>query len=114
MQIPQRSHYAGILSAAEIGTTVIANGWIDSNRDLGGLLFFDLRDRSGILQCVIEPSPATQFLYEEGKRMRSEFVVSVSGVLRKRSNPNPKIPTGEVELVVESLTILNEADVPPF
>lgn len=114
MQIPKRSHYAGTLSAAEIGTHVIINGWIDSNRDLGGLLFFDLRDRSGILQCVIEPSPATHLLYEEGKRMRSEFVVSVSGTLRKRSNPNAKIPTGEVELVVESLTVLNEAEVPPF
>lgn len=114
MQIPQRTHYAGTIGAAEVGQHIIVNGWIDSNRDLGGLLFFDLRDRTGILQCVIEPSEATYFLYEEGKRMRSEFVVSVEGTLRKRSNPNPKIPTGEIELVVGSLTILNESEVPPF
>jgi aspartyl-tRNA synthetase len=114
MQIPHRTHYAGTLSASEISQQITINGWIDSNRDLGGLLFFDVRDRSGILQCVIEPSESTGLLYEEGKRMRSEFVVSVIGNLRKRSNPNPKIPTGEVELVVTSLTILNEAEVPPF
>jgi aspartyl-tRNA synthetase len=78
------------------------------------LLFFDVRDRSGILQCVVEPSETTHLLYEEGKKMRAEFIVSVQGKLRKRSNPNPKIPTGEVELLAESLTILNEAEVPPF
>ena len=114
MHIPQRTHYAGTLRVEHIGEKIVVTGWVESNRDMGGLLFCDVRDRSGILQCVVEPSDSTKLLYEEGKRMRSEFVISVEGILRKRSNPNPKIPTGEVEVVVNSLTILNESEVPPF
>jgi len=114
MKIPQRTHYAGELGSSNIGERVIINAWVESNRDLGGLLFFDVRDRSGVLQCVVEPTEETMFLYEESKKLRSEFVVSVEGIIRKRSNPNPKIPTGEVEVVVNSLTVLNESEVPPF
>jgi aspartyl-tRNA synthetase len=114
MNIPQRTHYAGEVRSSEIGNRVIINAWVESNRDLGGLLFFDVRDRSGVLQCVVEPTEETMFLYEESKKLRSEFVVSVEGVIRKRSNPNPKIPTGEIEVVVNSLTVLNESEVPPF
>ncbi len=114
MNIPQRTHFAGELTGSNIGEHVIINAWVESNRDLGGLLFFDVRDRSGVLQCVVEPTPETMFLYEEAKKLRSEFVVSVQGIIRKRSNPNPKIPTGEIEVVVSSLTVLNESEVPPF
>jgi aspartyl-tRNA synthetase len=114
MKIPQRTHYAGELKGSNIGEHVIINAWVESNRDLGGLLFFDVRDRSGVLQCVVEPTEETMFLYEESKKLRSEFVVSVEGIIRKRSNPNPKIPTGEIEVVVISLTVLNESEVPPF
>src|SRR5688572_23352307 len=114
MNIPQRTHYAGELNASNTGEHVIINAWVESNRDLGGLLFFDVRDRSGVLQCVVEPTPETMFLYEEAKKLRSEFVVSAQGTIRKRSNPNPKIPTGEIEVVVNSLTVLNESEVPPF
>lgn len=114
MNIPQRTHFAGELAGSNIGGHVIINAWVESNRDLGGLLFFDVRDRSGVLQCVVEPTPETMFLYEEAKKLRSEFVVSVQGIIRKRSNPNPKIPTGEIEVVVNSLTVLNESEVPPF
>lgn len=114
MKIPQRTHYAGELKSSNIGEHVIINAWVESNRDLGGLLFFDVRDRSGVLQCVVEPTNETMFLYEEAKKLRSEFVVSVEGIIRKRSNPNPKIPTGEIEVVVSSLSVLNESEVPPF
>ncbi|HYM19647.1 MAG TPA: aspartate--tRNA ligase [Candidatus Kapabacteria bacterium] len=114
MNIPTRTHYAGELRPTHIGERVTINGWIDSNRDMGSLLFFDIRDRAGKVQCVIEPSDATMFLYEEGKKFRSEFVVSIEGTVRKRSNPNSKIPTGEIEILVESIIILNEAEVPPF
>lgn len=114
MQFRQRTHYAGALTSSNIGEKIVVNGWVDGNRDLGGLLFFDMRDRSGKLQCVIEPTPATELLYEEGRRLRSEFVVSVEGTLRKREKPNAKMPTGEVELVVTALEILNASEVPPF
>src|ERR1700687_1396862 len=114
MNIPQRTHYAGELRGEHIGKTVTINGWIHSNRDLGGLLFLDVRDRIGIVQCVIEPSDATMFLYEEGKKLRSEFVVSIEGVVRQRSNPNVKIPTGQIEILIYSIQVLNEAEVPPF
>src|SRR3979409_485817 len=114
MQVLQRTHYAGELRAEHIGTSVIINGWIDSNRDLGGLLFLDVRDRMGIVQCVIEPSDATMPLYEEGKKLRSEFVVSIEGAVRQRSNPNPKMPTGQIEILISSIHVLNESKVPPL
>jgi aspartyl-tRNA synthetase len=112
--IPQRTHYAGLIGTAEIGTRITVNGWVDSHRDLGSLLFFDVRDRAGIVQCVVEPTAETMFLYEEGKVLRAEYVVSIEGIIRKRSNPNPRIPTGDIEIVVESIVVLNEAEVPPF
>lgn len=107
---------AGELRPAHIGESVSLNGWIASARDLGGVLFFDVRDRSGKCQCVIQPTEGfTQTaLLATGQQLRSEFVVSVQGTVRARSNPNPKMPTGEVELVAEHLEILNESEVPPF
>lgn len=114
MSIPQRSYYAGELRGAHSGEQVIINGWVNSHRDLGGLLFFDLRDREGVVQCVVEPADATMYLYEEGKKLRSEFVVSVEGIVRARSNPNPKLSTGEIEILVTSIQVLNESEVPPF
>src|SRR5947209_762180 len=114
MNIPQRTHYAGELRGEHIGKKVTINGWISSHRDLGGLLFLDIRDRSGIVQSIVEPSDSTMFLYEEGKKLRSEFVVSIEGIIRRRSNPNPKIPTGEIEILVSSIQVLNESEVPPF
>src|SRR3954462_14966860 len=114
MHILQRTHYAGMLRPESIGQGVIVNGWIESHRDLGGLLFLDLRDRSGIVQCIVEPSDATMALYEEGKKLRSEFVVSIEGTIRQRSNPNSKIPTGQIEILISSIQVLNESEVPPF
>ncbi|MEI8133938.1 MAG: aspartate--tRNA ligase [bacterium] len=114
MNTPQRTHYAGELRSEHIGSHVIINGWINSNRDMGGLLFLDVRDRAGIVQCVVEPSDATMFLYEEGKKLRSEFVVCIEGSVRARSNPNPKIPTGQIEILISSIQVLNESEVPPF
>src|SRR6476620_867561 len=107
MQFRQRTHYAGILRSANIGEKIVVNGWVDGNRDLGGLLFFDVRDRSGKLQCVIEPTAETDMLYEQGRTLRSEFVVSVEGTLRQREKPNAKMATGDVEMVVTALEILN-------
>ena len=69
MHIPQRTHYAGELRAEHIGQQVTINGWINSNRDMGGLLFLDIRDRAGVVQCVVEPSAESMSLYEEGKKL---------------------------------------------
>ncbi len=114
MHIPQRTHYAGELRGEHIGKKVIINGWINSNRDMGGLLFLDVRDRMGIVQCVVEPSDVTKSLYEEGKKLRSEFVLSIEGTVRQRSNPNPKMLTGQIEILISSIQVLNESEVPPF
>ena len=105
---------AGELSAANVGERVILNGWVDGNRDLGGLLFFDVRDRTGIAQCVVQTSEHTLELYENARKLRSEFVVAVEGTVRAREKPNPKMPTGAVEVLVEHLEVLNESEVPPF
>ncbi|MDP4199160.1 MAG: aspartate--tRNA ligase [Bacteroidota bacterium] len=105
---------AGELRQSNIGEQVVLNGWIASARDLGGVLFFDVRDRSGKCQCVIQPDAETSSLYEEGRVLRSEFVIAVQGTVRQRENPNPKLPTGEIELLVDYLEILNQSAVPPF
>lgn len=105
---------AGELRQSHIGQRVVLNGWVDSNRDLGGLLFFDVRDRAGKAQCVVEPSTESTPVYEKARQLRSEFVVSVEGIIRQRERPNSRIPTGEVEVLVEYLEILNTSEVPPF
>lgn len=113
MKFKQRTQLAGSLRASNVGERVILNGWVDGNRDLGGWLFFDLRDRAGKVQCVVDPT-ATQEVYAKAKTLRSEYVVSVEGVVRNREKVNPKMETGEIEILLDSLLILNEADVPPF
>lgn len=105
---------AGELRQSHIGERVILNGWVDSNRDLGGLLFFDVRDRAGKAQCVVEPSTESTPVYDKARQLRSEFVVAVEGVVRQRERPNSRITTGEVEVLVEHLEILNTSEVPPF
>jgi aspartyl-tRNA synthetase len=113
MQFKQRSHMAGDLRISDVGARVVINGWVDGNRDLGGLLFFDLRDRTGKIQGVVEPG-SNQELYTRAASLRAEFVVSAEGVVRERENKNPRMPTGEVEILVDTLTILTESSVPPF
>jgi aspartyl-tRNA synthetase len=105
---------AGDLRSHHIGEQVVLNGWVDSNRDLGGVLFFDVRDRSGKAQCVVRPTEETKSVYEKARSLRSEFVVSAAGTVHRRENPNSKIPTGEIEIVVENLELLNPSEVPPF
>jgi len=113
MQFKQRTQMAGSLRAANIGERVVLNGWIDGNRDLGGWLFFDLRDRAGKAQCVVDPN-ATPEVYSVARGLRSEYVVSAEGVVRQREKTNPKMPTGDVEVLIDKLLILNQAEVPPF
>ncbi len=114
MHISQRTHYAGELRAEHIGENVIVNGWVDRHNDLGGVIFFDIRDRSGIVQCLVPDVEPPFNKIPEAKKLRSEFVVRVEGIVRQRSNPNTKIPTGQIEILVTSIEILNESEVPPF
>ena len=110
-----RTHTCGALRPADVGASgVVLLGWVHRVRDLGGLLFVDVRDREGITQIVFDNDDAAQMA--KAKRLRSEYVIGVAGTVRRRSAEtiNAKLETGEVEVVVKQLTILNEAKTPPF
>ena len=109
-----RTHTCGALRPEDVEADVVLLGWVHRVRDLGGLLFVDMRDRAGITQIVFDKDD--EALMVKAKRLRSEFVVGVAGRVRRRSvdTVNPKLATGEVEVVVRRLTLLNEAKTPPF
>jgi aspartyl-tRNA synthetase len=112
----KRTHHCNELRPAHIGQTVTLSGWVHSRRDLGGLIFIDIRDREGRTQTVFDPSDLTKELFEQAAALRSECVVSITGKVRQRptGTNNSKIPTGEVEVGVTALVVLNMADVLPF
>ena len=109
-----RTHTCGALRVEDVGADVVLLGWVHRVRDLGGLLFIDIRDRGGVTQIVFDKDD--EALMGKGKRLRSEFVIGVTGRVQRRSPEtiNPKLPTGEVEVVIRKLTLLNEAKTPPF
>ncbi len=109
-----RTHTCGALRPDDVGAEVVLLGWVHRVRDLGGLLFIDVRDRAGVTQVVFDKDE--EALMSKAKRLRSEFVVGISGRVRRRSadTVNPKLATGEVEVVVQQLVLLNEARTPPF
>lgn len=108
-----RSHYCGVLREKNIGESVCLMGWVQKERDLGSLIFVDLRDFSGIVQLVFN-NDTDSALYETAQGLRSEFVIAVKGKPRERSNKNPNIPTGNIEVLVDELKILNTSEVPPI
>jgi aspartyl-tRNA synthetase len=109
-----RTHSCGALRPDDVGADVVLLGWVHRVRDLGGLLFIDVRDRAGVTQVVFDKDDES--LMARAKRLRSEFVIGVTGRARRRSpeTVNSRIPTGEVEVVVRHLAVLNEARTPPF
>ncbi len=109
-----RTHTCGALRADDVGADVVLLGWVHRVRDLGGLLFVDLRDRAGLTQVVFTTD--NEELMARGKRLRSEYVVGIVGRVQRRSpdTVNPKLETGDVEVVVQQLRLLNEAKTPPF
>ncbi|MCK9424855.1 MAG: aspartate--tRNA ligase [Ignavibacteriaceae bacterium] len=115
MHFKRRTHTCGDLRETNIGQHVILNGWVDTRRDLGGLIFIELRDRYGITQIVFEPG-FNEGAHNTAKHLRSEFVISIEGVVRKRpeGTENSSVATGTVDVMVTKLTILNEAKTPPF
>ena len=115
MQFKRRTHTCGELRESNIGQNVVLNGWVDRRRDLGGVIFIEIRDRHGITQIVFEPTFNEQ-AHNAAKDLRSEFVISVEGVVRKRpaDTDNPDLATGHIDVMVNNLVILNHAETPPF
>lgn len=109
----KRTHYCGTLREEHRGETVILNGWVAKERNLGSLNFVDVRDRTGICQVVFDSTTDAE-LFEKAKSLRSEYVIAVKGTLRERSSINEQIPTGRVEVLAEELQILNTSEVPPI
>ncbi len=109
----KRTHYCGEFRQEHAGQRVTVCGWVQKQRDKGSLIFIDLRDRSGIMQLVFDET-TDRAVFETASSCRSEFVLEATGIVRERSSKNPEIPTGDVELQVEELTILNKAVTPPF
>lgn len=109
----KRTHYCGTLRAENIGETVSVCGWIQRQRDLGGLIFADLRDRTGLLQLAFGDDTDKE-IFEKASSLRSEYVVAAVGTVRERESKSKKIPTGDIEVFVTELRILSKAETPPF
>ncbi|MBI3005254.1 MAG: aspartate--tRNA ligase [Ignavibacteriales bacterium] len=111
----KRTHTCGELRGTDIGKTATLTGWVDSRRDLGGVIFIDLRDRYGKTQVVFAPQHNAD-VHKSAEVLRSEFVISVSGKIARRpaGTENPDLPTGEIDIEATELTVLNKAETPPF
>ena len=109
----KRTHYCGTLTKNEIGTEVVVCGWVGRQRDLGALIFVDLRDRTGIVQLAFDDNTDRE-IFDKAFALRSEFVVMAKGNVRMRSSINTEIPTGEIEIEVNELKVLGESKTPPF
>src|SRR3954465_6055290 len=111
-----RTHTAGQLRKSDVGKTVQLAGWVHSYRDHGGLVFIDLRDRDGLTQLVFDADECGQAILDEARKLRSEWVLSISGNVSARGEKlvNPKLPTGEIEVRVKTMTVLSASPTPPF
>lgn len=110
----KRSMYAGHVRSEHIGQELTLKGWVGRRRDLGGLIFIDLRDREGIMQLVINPEDVAKDVMEIAESLRSEYVIEVTGIVEERQQANNQIATGAVELKVEQITVLNTSKTTPF
>ena len=109
-----RTHTNGELSLKNLNETVTLSGWVQTIRDKGFMIWIDLRDRYGVTQLLLDEERSTQELMKAAKNLGREFVIQVEGKVIERTSKNPKIPTGEIEILVEKLNILNESQLPPF
>jgi len=109
----KRTNYCGALRASDAGTEVVIMGWVHRRRDLGQLIFIDLRDRAGIAQIVVNKEDHPH-IHAKAEQLRNEFVVAIKGQVVKRQKPNPEIATGEVEVIATELHLLNTSKTPPF
>ena len=109
----KRTDYCGTFTQKDIGREVVVAGWVQKQRDLGALIFVDLRDRTGIVQLAFDDS-TDRSVFDKAFTVRSEYVLMAKGVVRERSSKNMEIPTGEIEIDVKDLRILGESETPPF
>ena len=109
----KRTHYCGELRPSDIGKEAVVFGWVQRQRDLGQLIFIDLRDRTGIVQLTFDDSTDRE-AFDKAFSARSEYVLAARGVVRERDSKNMDIPTGEVEIYVQELRVLGKAETPPF
>lgn len=112
----RRTHFCGAVTEELAGQEVVVNGWVNRRRDLGGMIFVDLRDRFGLVQIVFDPNLLDDGVFAQAEKLRGEFVVSVRGIvqLRPEGQANPNLKTGKVEIHARDLTILSAAKTPPF
>ena len=108
-----RTHTCGELRIENVGENIKLSGWVQASRELGGLTFVDLRDRYGITQIVFDMNK-DENLCKEARALGREYVISIDGIVRERTNKNPNRPTGDIEIEAASMSILNESEVPPF
>ena len=109
----KRTHYCGELRLSDAGKAVCLMGWVQRARDLGGLIFIDLRDRTGLVQLAFDDT-TDRAVFDEAFKTRSEYVVVAKGTVRARSSVNKQIPTGEIEIAVTEYKILSAAETSPF
>lgn len=109
----KRTHMCGVLTENNIDEKVVLNGWIQKRRNLGGLIFCDVRDKTGIVQVVFDDKIPQQ-LFEKADSLRSEYVVGIKGVVKEREAKNPDLPTGSIEVFADDLMIYSQADTPPI
>ena len=111
----KRTHRCAELSEVNAGETATVMGWVQKNRNKGGLVFVDVRDRSGLIQVVFEEGKSDEALIEKAAKLRSEYVVAVTGTVERRSGAvNPNLATGGIEIVPRELRVLAESETPPF
>ena len=108
-----RTHNCGQIRMEQVGEEVTLSGWVQKSRDLGGMTFVDMRDRYGLTQVVFNMETRPD-LCQEARKLGREYVIQVSGKVAERSNKNPQLPTGDIEILAEQLKILNKSEVPPF
>jgi aspartyl-tRNA synthetase len=112
MNFKKRTYNCGELSSGNLEETVTLNGWVSQVRDLGGVIFVNLRDRYGISQLTFNPD--NEIAYTIAKELKNEYVISATGKVQKRSSTNPKMKTGEIEVLADEIQVLNKSEVPPF
>lgn len=109
----KRTHYCGELRMQDVGAAVTVCGWVQRQRDLGALIFIDLRDRTGIVQLAFDEQ-TEKAVFDKAFGARSEYVLMARGIVRERSSKNPELPTGEIEIAVDDLRVLAQSETPPF
>ena len=109
----KRTHYCGDLRSENIGEEVIVSGWVAKQRDLGSLIFIDLRDRTGIVQLAFDENTDKE-IFDKAFSARNEYVLMAKGVVKERSSKNPELPTGDIEIDVKDLRVLSKSETPPF